>query len=98
MSRIAQLVSFTTICWSIGILAASLGLVSCGGNNGYGSGPPKKPPSSSHPTPTKLRILYRVLPGGTDRMTSFGPEERSMYPSEGQMYYVADQLGADRAH
>jgi len=83
------------------VLAAALILVSCGGynNNRAGYLPPTTPPpaGSPPPTPTTLRVLYRVVYGGADRMTSFGSVERSTYPSQGQMYYVADQPSSDRA-
>jgi hypothetical protein len=33
---------------------------------------------------------------GTDRMTTIGPDERNVYPLEGQAYYVPDQPANDR--
>lgn len=48
------------------------------------------PPPPAFPQPTVLRTLYRVNVNGTDRMTSFGPNERNAYPLEAQLYYVAD--------
>ena len=41
------------------------------------------------PQPVPLNVLWRVVVNGTDRMTSTDPQERSQFPSEGQMYYVA---------
>jgi len=50
------------------------------------------PRVSKLPKPTVLRTLYRVV-NGADRMTSFGADERSVYPVEGQLYYVPDSQG-----
>lgn len=51
--------------------------------------PPPPPPTPQAPPPIKLRTLYRLL-NGTDRMTSFGPDEKNSYPLEAQLYYVPD--------
>jgi hypothetical protein len=64
----------------------------CGG----GSQTPPPPPKSPVPTPTVLRTLYRVVVTGTDRTTTIGPNERSSYPMEAQVYYVPDQGASDR--
>jgi hypothetical protein len=37
-----------------------------------------------------LRTLYRVFFNSTDRTTSFGPDERGVYPLEAQLYYVPE--------
>jgi hypothetical protein len=88
------------VCSEIVVLAAAL-LQGCGGSSVRQGPPPTKgpPPTSGSPppTPTALRVLNRLLYGGADRMASFGSAERSMFPSEGQIYYVADQPGSDRA-
>jgi hypothetical protein len=55
-------------------------------------------PVASHSTvltPTLLRTLYRVV-NGSDRITTIGPDERSSYPLEGQVYYVPDQPASGR--
>jgi len=65
---------------------------SCGGGR---STIPASAPHSTVPTPTLLRTLYRVVNGG-DRMTTIGPDERSSYPLEGQVYYVPDQPASGR--
>src|SRR6476469_5466171 len=39
-------------------------------------------------TPVNLRVLYRVLVNGTDRMTTFGPGERGLFSVEGPLYYI----------
>lgn len=57
---------------------------------GSGTPTPTLPPGSSIPPPTMLRLLYRVVVNGTDRMTTFGPDERTAYPLEAQLYYVPD--------
>src|SRR5436853_7318059 len=62
----------------------------------YFTTPPQLPPPSPLPTPTLLRTMYRVLVNGTDRMTTAGPDERSIYPLEGQVYYVPDQSANGR--
>jgi hypothetical protein len=64
----------------------------CGG----GSQTPPPPPKSPVPTPTVLRTLYRVVVTATDRTTTIGPNERSPYPLEAQVYYVPDQGASDR--
>jgi hypothetical protein len=71
---------------------------SCGGGRSTlpPSATPAIPPGSTVPTPTLLRTLYRVLNGG-DRMTTVGPDERSSYPLEGQVYYVPDQPATGRS-
>lgn len=43
-----------------------------------------------------LRSLYRFVSNGTDRVTTFGPNERAIYPLEAQVYYVPDQLDNSR--
>lgn len=60
----------------------------CGGGS-YPQPPPPPPPTM--PTPTLLRTLYRVQSSGSDRMTTFGPSERSAFPLEAQVFYVPDQ-------
>jgi hypothetical protein len=59
---------------------------------GCGGGRSTPSPSASHSTfsPTLLRVLYRIV-NGSDRVTTIGPDERSSYPLEGQLYNVADQ-------
>ena len=47
--------------------------------------------------PLRLNILYRVLVGnGNDRMTTTGPPEVDLFPSEGQLYYVPADLQGKR--
>jgi len=75
-------------------LSALAALVSCGGGPQRTVTPP--PVSAQHPIPTKLRVLYRFLYSGTDRMTSFDFGERNAYPFDGEMYYVSDQPGSGR--
>src|SRR5216684_1122599 len=75
----------------LGIIAFLLG---CGG--GTNSSPPPSPLRSPPATPTLLRTLYRVLVNGSDRMTTIGPNERTIYPLEGQVYYVPDQSASGR--
>jgi hypothetical protein len=74
----------------IGWLCLSLVMAGCGGGSQTTAPPPPPPPPPVLPTPTILRTLYRVVVNGTDRMTSFGPNERSVYPLEAQLYYVPD--------
>src|ERR1700693_4393535 len=65
---------------------------------GCGGGTNTPPPSASHSrvlTPTLLRTLYRVV-NGSDRITTIGPNERSSYPLEGQLYYVPDHPASGR--
>lgn len=74
-------------------------LAGCGGScpsQPPPSPPPSPPPVASPPTPTTLHVLHRVLYGGAERMTCCANGESNPYPSEGQMYYVADQAGSDR--
>ena len=71
-------------------LAVTVALVNSGCGGGASSSPPPPPPPQSLPTPTVLRTLYRVVVNGADRMTSFGADERSVYPLEAQLYYVLD--------
>ena len=73
-------------------LSALAILASCAG------APQSMPPPvfSPPPTPTKLRVLYRVLYSGTDRMTSADFAERTTYPFDGEIYYVSDQPGSGR--
>jgi len=66
------------------------------GSGGSTSPPPTPPPKSVVPVPTVLRTLYRVVVNDTDRMTTIGPNERSIYPLEGQVYYVPDQSATVR--
>jgi hypothetical protein len=67
-------------------------LTGCGDGGTRVSPPPAPPPPiKAQPMPKNLRILYRVLVNGNDRMTTFGPTERTWYPLEGQIYYVADK-------
>ncbi len=68
-------------------------LVSCGGGPQGTVAPPPPPPPT---TPTTLRVLYRLSFNNTDRMTSFGFDERNRFPLEGQIYYVPDQSGTGR--
>lgn len=43
---------------------------------------------------TPLSILYRVVVGDTDRMTTTGGDELQAFPSEGELFYVpANDLG-----
>jgi hypothetical protein len=72
-------------------------LPGCGGGSGTITPPPPPPPPPVQvPPPVMLRTLYRVLVNGTDRMTTFGPSERSTFPLEAQVYYVADAQASDR--
>lgn len=64
----------------------------CGGGTQTSPPPPPPPSKSTVPSPTVLRTLYRLI-NGTDRMTSFGPDERNLYPLEAQLYYVPDGQG-----
>src|SRR6516164_7538113 len=73
-------------------LLVTFSAAGCG--RGATSSPPPPPPPQSYPTPTVLRTLYRVVVNGTDRMTSFGPNERAVYPLEAQLYYVLDSQQA----
>jgi hypothetical protein len=43
--------------------------------------------------PVRLNILSRVVVDSSDRMTTTGPPELDLFPSEGQMYYVPADLG-----
>jgi len=45
------------------------------------------------PRPVPLNVLWRVVVNGVDRMTSVGAEERNAFPLEGQMFYIAADLG-----
>src|SRR5262249_8449605 len=81
---------------AVGVLLIAALLIHCGGG---GQGPQITPPTKKGappPTPTMLRVLHRVLYGGTDRMTCCGSLDSNSYPSEGDMYYVADQPGSNR--
>jgi hypothetical protein len=82
----------TRLACTLSILAV---LVSCGGGPQSTITPPP-PPIAHPPTPTTLRVLYRVLYSGTDRMTSIDFGERNAFPVEGQIYYVPDQAGTGR--
>lgn len=75
-------------------LSAFAVLLGCGGGSQSTVTPP--PPPAQPPTPTTLRVLYRVLYSGTDRMTSIDFSERNAFPLEGQIYYVPDQSGSGR--
>jgi hypothetical protein len=66
-------------------------LIGCGGGSNQIIRVPPPPTVNAQPVPTNLRVLYRVLVNGSDRMSTFGPDERTWYPLEGQVYYVADQ-------
>jgi len=55
--------------------------------------PPPPPPPQQIPPPIMLRTLYRVVVNGTDRMTTYGPNERTTYPLEAQLYYIPDASG-----
>ena len=74
-------------------LSALAVLASCGGPPSTATPPPV---TALPPTPTTLRVLYRFLYSGTDRMTSFDFAERNAYPFDGEMYYVSDQPGSGR--
>jgi hypothetical protein len=82
------------VCW---VLIMAILQSSCGGGRSTlpPSAPPPTTPSSTVPTPTLLRTLYRVV-NGSDRITTIGPDERSSYPLEGQVYYVPDQPASGR--
>lgn len=75
--------------WLLGTLL--IAECACGG--GTKTSPPPPPAKSTVPTLTVLRTLYRVI-NGTDRMTTVGPNERTFYPLEAQVYYVPDQASA----
>src|SRR5262249_22165534 len=45
------------------------------------------------PQPVTLNVLWRVVVNGVDRMTSSGLDEKNQLPSEGQMFYIATDLG-----
>lgn len=80
----------TKVAWVLSELAV---LVSCGRGPESTVASPPPPPST---TPTTLRVLYRLSFNNTDRMTSFGFDERNRFPLEGQIYYVPDQSGTGR--
>ncbi len=75
-------------------LSALAVLASCAGGPQSTVTPP--PVFAPPPTPTKLRVLYRVLYSGTDRMTSVDFGERNAYSFDGEIYYVSDQPGSGR--
>src|ERR1700693_3188926 len=75
----------------ISALSVLVVLVRCGGGP---QGTVTPPPSS--PTPTTLRVLYRVFYSGNDRMTSADFAERNAYPFDGEIYYVPDESGSGR--
>ena len=81
--------TLTLVCW---LLILAVLESSCGGGR---STPPPVASHSTVPTPTLLRTLYRVV-NGSDRITTIGPDERSSYPLEGQVYYVPDQPASGR--
>jgi len=89
MSRMLTLISLAGIVAIVGS--------GCGGGASMLPPPPPPPPKSAVPTPTVLRTLYRVVVNGTDRMTTIGPNERSSYRLEGQVYYVPDQSANGRS-
>jgi hypothetical protein len=66
-------------------LSALAVLASCAGGPQSTVTPP--PVFAPPPTPTKLRVLYRVLYSGTDRMTSVDFGERNAYSFDGEIYY-----------
>src|ERR1700740_254360 len=82
-----------TALGTCGVFVALVLTISCAGS---GTSTPPPPPKSPVPTPTVLRSLYRFLSNGTDRVTTFGPNERATYPLEAQVYYVPDQLNNSR--
>jgi hypothetical protein len=51
---------------------------------------PSPPPPLQPPIPLLLRTLYRVVVNGTDRMTTFGPSERTAYPLDAEVFYTPD--------
>ena len=78
----------------LSVLFGTIILLGCGG--GKQSMTTSPPPLTSPPTPTTLRVLYRVLYSGTDRMTNVDIGERTAYPFDGEIYYVPDQPGSGR--
>ena len=78
----------------LSVLFGTIILLGCGG--GQQSMTTSPPPLTSPPTPTTLRVLYRVLYSGNDRMTNVDIGERSAYPFDGEIYYVPDQPGSGR--
>jgi hypothetical protein len=87
--------TFMQVSW---VLILAILQPSCGGGRSAlppSAPPPTSTPCSTVPTPTLLRTLYRVL-NGSDRITTIGPDERSSYPLESQMYYVPDQPASGR--
>ena len=83
--------SFATFCF---VSVAMFLLHGCGGG-GVTSTPPS-PPAQQAPPPLILRTLYRVVINGTDRTTTFGANERSVYPLEAQLFFVTDASASDR--
>jgi hypothetical protein len=83
-----------TVISLVAILAAVW--TGCGDGTSTPTPVPPPPPKSAVPTPTVLRTLYRVVVNA-DRMTTIGPNERSSYPLEGQVYYVPDQSANGRS-
>jgi hypothetical protein len=81
---------------AVGVLLIAALLIHCGGGTQGPQIPPPTEKGAPPPTPTILRVLHRVLYSGTDRMTCCGSLDSNSYPSEGQMYYVADQPGSNR--
>jgi hypothetical protein len=72
-------------------------IAACGGGGTSSTTTVQQPPQTPEvPLPIVLRNLYRVVVNGTDRMTTFGPNERATYPLEGQVYYVPDASLSDR--
>src|SRR5438270_748406 len=84
--------SFATFCF---VSVAMFLLHGCGGG-GVTSTPPPSPPAQQAPPPLILRTLYRVVINGTDRTTTFGANERSVYPLEAQLFFVTDASASDR--
>ena len=70
-------------------------LQGCGGSQ-QSLPPPPPPPLASPPTPTTLRLMYRLSFSSTDLMTSVGSAERNAYTLDGAMYYVPDQPASGR--
>lgn len=81
---------------AVGLLLIASLLIHCGGGSQGPQIPPPTEKGAPPPTPTMLRVLHRVLYSGTDRMTCCGSLDSNSYPSEGQMYYVADQPSSNR--
>ena len=83
---------------AVGVLLIAALLIHCGGGSQGPQIPPPTQKGAPPPTPTMLRVLHRVLYSGTDRMTCCGSLDSNSYPSEGQMYYVADSRAVIETH